>query len=71
MAVYTPLEREEIEAFTGSYGLGPLVDFEGVADGIENTNYFVATDESERATENFTDPTRHFVLTIFENITWC
>jgi homoserine kinase type II len=68
MAVYTPLERDEIEVFTRHYGLGPLLDFEGVAEGIENTNYFVSTDESARVSENRTEPVHHYVLTVFETL---
>jgi homoserine kinase type II len=68
MAVYTVLEREEIERFIAPFGLGPLVDYEGVADGIENTTYFITTDQSEFGSEVQTEPLQQFVLTIFEEI---
>lgn len=54
MAVYTPLDREEIEAFLDSYRLGLLEDFQGIPQGIENTNYLLTV--SGRA----------YVLTLFE-----
>ncbi|MEE8057181.1 MAG: homoserine kinase [Pseudomonadales bacterium] len=68
MAVYTVLDRENIEHFIEPFGIGPLIDFEGVAAGIENTNYFVSTDPSDFPNELQTEPTRHFVLTLFEAI---
>jgi homoserine kinase type II len=68
MAVYTTLEKEEIEQFIQPFGLGPLVSYEGVADGIENTNYFIRTDESAQLSEEYTEPVCEFVLTIFETL---
>ena len=68
MAVYTVLERAEIERFIEPFGIGPLVDFEGVAAGIENTNYFITTDQSEFGSEIATEPLHHYVLTLFEEI---
>ena len=41
MAVYTPLNQQDIEAFLAQYDIGELVSFEGIAEGIENTNYLV------------------------------
>ena len=66
MAVYTVLERQQVEDFIQPFGIGPLISFEGVAAGIENTNYFVSTDQSDFPSELHTEPTRHYVLTIFE-----
>lgn len=68
MAVYTVLERADIEHFIKPFGVGPLVDFEGIAAGIENTNYFVTTDQSEFGSEVSTEPLHHYVLTLFEEI---
>ncbi|MCI0401462.1 MAG: homoserine kinase [Gammaproteobacteria bacterium] len=54
MSVYTPVSRQELQKFLGHYSLGELRHFEGISEGIENTNYFVATTKGE------------FVLTLFE-----
>ena len=66
MAVYTVLDREEIEAYIAPFGIGPLVSYEGIAEGITNTNYFITTDQSEFGSELQTEPLQHFVLTLFE-----
>lgn len=68
MAVYTVLTREEIEQFIQPFGIGPLISFEGVAEGIENTNYFVETDLSDLPNEFSTETVGRYVLTIFEQI---
>ncbi len=54
MAVYTDVGDEEIAAFIASYGLGAVVSFKGIAEGVENTNYLV---ETERG---------WFILTLYE-----
>ena len=54
MSVFTPLERHELEAFLAPYGLGRLKDFQGIADGTENSNFFVSLEAGE------------FVLTLVE-----
>jgi homoserine kinase type II len=41
MAVYTEVSDEELAAFIASYGLGELLSFKGIAEGVENTNYFM------------------------------
>lgn len=68
MAVYTVLDHDEIQEFIEPYGIGPLVSFEGVTAGVENTNYFITTDQSEFGSEYQTEPLQHYVLTIFESI---
>ncbi len=68
MAVYTVLERQNIIAFIAPFGIGPLIDYEGVAAGTDNTNYFIRTDQSALSSEARTEPFRTFVLTLFENI---
>ncbi|MCY1198203.1 Homoserine kinase [compost metagenome] len=47
MSVFTPLERSELEAFLAPYGLGRLRDFQGIAEGSENSNFFVSLEEGE------------------------
>ena len=56
MSVYTNIEHHELEVFLNNYSLGALLNFQGINAGIENTNYFVTTENGE------------FVLTIFEEI---
>ncbi|MGE3914887.1 MAG: homoserine kinase [Hyphomicrobiaceae bacterium] len=43
MAVYTEVGNEELAAFVESYGLGEVISFKGIAEGVENTNYLVET----------------------------
>lgn len=54
MSVFTPLARPELETFLAAYGLGRLRDFQGIAAGSENTNYFISLEGGE------------FVLTLVE-----
>lgn len=56
MSVYTTLDRSEMEAFLSTYPLGALVEYHGISEGVENTNYFVTTTAGR------------FVLTVFESI---
>jgi homoserine kinase type II len=43
MAVYTEVSDDALAAFIASYGLGPLLSYKGIAEGVENTNYLVHT----------------------------
>ena len=56
MSVYTNIEQAELEVFLSNYSLGALLSYQGINAGIENTNYFVTTENGE------------FVLTIFEEV---
>ena len=58
MSVYTIIEHQELEDFLRNYSLGELINYEGINAGIENTNYFLSTENGE------------FVLTIFEEISF-
>ncbi|MGI0118465.1 homoserine kinase [Zooshikella sp. RANM57] len=58
MSVYTHLSQAEVEHFISKYSLGELVHYEGIAAGVENTNYFVDLKSNENITR--------YVLTIFE-----
>ena len=56
MAVFTPVSEQSLNALLAGFDLGTLVHFEGIASGIENTNYFVDTTQGR------------FVLTLFEKL---
>lgn len=60
MSVYTQLETHDFETILSQYALGTLVKFEGIAAGIENTNYKITLDKASIQTPYF--------LTIFEEI---
>ena len=47
MSVFTPLQREELEVFLAPYELGRLLNFEGIAAGSENSNFFVSLEQGE------------------------
>ena len=57
MAVYTEVSDEELSTFVASYGLGELLSFKGIAEGVENTNYIVHTTRGP------------FILTLYERRT--
>ncbi|MFM2274417.1 MAG: hypothetical protein RL211_289 [Pseudomonadota bacterium] len=58
MAVYTAVSFEQVRQFLEPLGLGQLQTMEGCSGGIENTNYFVTTDQGA------------YVLTLFERLTF-
>jgi homoserine kinase type II len=43
MAVYTQVEDEELIAFLATYDLGELLSCKGIAEGVENSNYYLHT----------------------------
>jgi len=47
MAVYTEVSDSELEAFLADYDIGRPVSFKGIAEGVENTNYVLATDRGQ------------------------
>jgi homoserine kinase type II len=45
MAVYTEVPDDELAQFVASYGLGALLSYKGIAEGVENTNYLIHTEK--------------------------
>jgi homoserine kinase type II len=41
MAVYTEVSDDDLARFIRGYGLGELLSYKGIAEGVENTNYLV------------------------------
>lgn len=54
MAVFTPVSESELNEFLSSYDIGTLISFQGIEQGVSNTNYFLTTTQAR------------FVLTLFE-----
>ncbi len=58
MAVFTPLTLPELQQWIAAYPLGQAHALRGISSGIENSNFFIDTDQGE------------FVLTIFETLSF-
>ena len=43
MAVYTEVPDEELAAFLAAYDIGTLLSYKGIAEGVENSNYYLHT----------------------------
>ncbi|HCS13553.1 MAG: homoserine kinase [Zetaproteobacteria bacterium CG06_land_8_20_14_3_00_59_53] len=56
MSVYTELNQADVASILSDYAIGDLQSFAGIAAGIENSNFFVNTEQGR------------FVLTIFERM---
>ena len=54
MAVYTKLNKNDINEILSHYDIGQLEEFKGIEEGIENTNYFLLVDNKK------------YILTIYE-----
>ena len=54
MAVYTKLPEKKLIELFSKYNLGKLLNYKGIKEGIENTNYFVETAKGK------------FILTLYE-----
>jgi len=54
MAVYTEVSFEDLEAFLADYALGAPQSFKGIAEGVENSNYYLQTEHGS------------FILTLYE-----
>jgi len=54
MAVYTEVSDDDLVRFLDGYPLGTLLSCKGIAEGVENTNYLVRTEQGP------------FILTLYE-----
>jgi homoserine kinase type II len=54
MAVYTAIDEASLRAFLAAYDIGPAVRLEGIAEGVENSNYVLITERGR------------FILTLYE-----
>ncbi|MEY4713669.1 MAG: putative homoserine kinase [Pseudomonadota bacterium] len=61
MAVFTEVSADAAGEFLRELRLGDLVQLQGIQGGIENTNYFVTSEQDGH--------TRQWVLTLFERLT--
>lgn len=57
MSVFTPVNAQELAEFLSHYTVGELLNYQGIAAGVENSNFFVNT------------TTGAYVLTLFEQHT--
>jgi len=58
MSVFTKVSHAQLRKFLKLYPVGPLIGFQGIGEGVENTNYFVDTDDGR------------WVLTLFERLNY-
>jgi homoserine kinase type II len=58
MSVFTKVSHAELQQFLQRYPLGELIGYQGIGEGVENTNYFVDTREGR------------WVLTLFERLNY-
>ena len=54
MAVYTDINETELETFLKGYGIGALMSYKGIAEGVENSNFLLHTERG------------YFILTLYE-----
>lgn len=54
MAVYTDITEDELTVFLEPYGVGDLLSYRGIAEGVENSNFLVHTAAA------------NFILTLYE-----
>jgi homoserine kinase type II len=54
VAVYTEVPDDALAAFVAEYDIGAVLSFKGIAEGVENTNYFLHTEAG------------NFILTLYE-----
>ena len=54
MAVFTEVDNKELEEFWSGYHLGEILSINGIAEGVENSNFFIQTTD------------KRYILTLFE-----
>jgi homoserine kinase type II len=54
MAVYTEIGDDELRSFVAAYDIGEVLSCKGIAEGVENSNYLLATERGS------------FILTLYE-----
>ena len=57
MSVFTSLTAPQVSTWLRNYSLGPLESIEGIAEGVQNSNFFLSTSHG------------NYVLTVFEQLT--
>lgn len=55
MAVYTHVDRQDLDTFLEAYAIGDVVAFRGIESGVENSNFYLETTLGK------------YILTLFEN----
>ena len=54
MAVYTEIDERDLREFIAGYNIGELLSYKGIAEGVENSNFLLSTDQGP------------FILTLYE-----
>ena len=54
MAVYTKIDNDDIRLINNKFDIEKIINFQGIKQGIENTNYLLKSKNKK------------FILTIFE-----
>jgi len=54
MAVYTDISDDDLTAFVAGYAIGEVLSCKGIAEGVENSNFLLVTDQGS------------FILTLYE-----
>ncbi len=58
MSVFTPVSHKQLLKFLTLYDIGEVLDFQGIGEGVENSNFFVDTEQGR------------WVLTLFERLNY-
>jgi len=65
VAVYTEATDEEITAFLATYDIGTGLSYKGIAEGVENTNYFLHTTRGSDIMKHYEKRVREADLPFF------